>query len=164
MTIWTADVEVSPKEISASEPDRTPYDASISVETLDANTDFYRRVGVPSNKRFNGKELPLQAGAGIGLKVKVLGQWLINRGKNNPVVGRTINLSKDFDPPLGTTITVSTPPLYYEDSGLAYQTVLAGVGGDFRVTFGVNGDAIVLEADPYNSWNKSGSRYSSGTP
>lgn len=160
---WTANVEVSPKIVPAGEPDRTPYDASISVKTLDADTDFYRRVGVPASKRFNGKELPMQAGAGIGLKVKVLGQWLINRGKNDPVVGKTINMSKDFDPPLGTTITVSTPPLYYETSGLAYQTALAGVGGDFRVTFGVNGDAIVLNADPYNSWNKSGSSYSSGT-
>lgn len=160
---WTAEVEVSPKVISSADPDRTPYDASISVETLDADTDFYRRVGVPASKRFDGKELPMQAGAGIGLKVKVLGQWLINRGKDDPVVGRTINMSKDFDPPLGTTITVSTPPQYYEDSGLAYLTALAGLGGDFRVTFGVNGDAIVLNSDPYNSWNKSGSSYSSGT-
>ena len=159
---WTADVEVSPKVIPANEPDRTQYDASISVETLDADTDFYRRVGVPAGKRFNGKELPLQAGAGIGLKVKVLGQWLINRGKNDPVVGRTVNMSEDFDPPLGDSMMIPTSPQFYENTGLAYLTSLAGVGGDFRVVFGINGDAIALKVKPHNSWNKLASGYSSG--
>ena len=159
---WTADVEVSPRVIPANEPDRTQYDASISVETLDADTDFYRRVGVPSGKRFNGKELPLQAGAGIGLKVKVLGQWLINRGKNDPLVGRTVNMSEDFDPPLGDSMMIPTSPQFYENTGLAYLTSLAGVGGDFRVVFGINGDAIALKVKPHNSWNKLASGYSSG--
>ena len=159
---WTADVEVSPKVIPANEPDRTQYDASISVETLDADTDFYRRVGVPAGKRFNGKELPLQAGAGIGLKVKVLGHWLINRGKNDPVVGRTVNMSEDFDPPLGDSMMIPTSPQFYENTGLAYLTSLAGVGGDFRVVFGINGDAIALKVKPHNSWNKLASGYSSG--
>lgn len=159
---WTADVEVSPRVIPANEPDRTHYDASISVETLDADTDFYRRVGVPSGKRFNGKELPLQAGAGIGLKVKVLGHWLINRGKNDPVVGRTVNMSEDFDPPLGDSMMIPTSPQFYENTGLAYLTSLAGVGGDFRVVFGINGDAIALKVKPHNSWNKLASGYSSG--
>ena len=159
---WTADVEVSPRVIPANEPDRTQYDASISVETLDADTDFYRRVGVPSGKRFNGKELPLQAGAGIGLKVKVLGQWLINRGKNDPLVGRTVNMSEDFDPPLGDSMMIPTSPQFYENTGLAYLTSLAGIGGDFRVVFGINGDAIALKVKPHNSWNKLASGYSSG--
>ena len=159
---WTADVEVSPRVIPANEPDRTQYDASISVETLDADTDFYRRVGVPSGKRFNGKELPLQAGAGIGLKVKVLGQWLINRGKNDPLVGRTVNMSEDFDPPLGNSMMIPTSPQFYENTGLAYLTSLAGIGGDFRVVFGINGDAIALKVKPHNSWNKLASGYSSG--
>lgn len=159
---WTAEVEVSPKVVPANEPDRTPYDASISVRTLDADTDFYRRVGVSQSQRFDGKELPMQAGAGIGLEIEVLGYWYLNRGKDDPVVGKTINLSKDFDPPLGDPIIINTPPLLYEDSGLAYLAALAGVGGDFRVTFGINGDAIALEVSPHNSWNKNGSAYSSG--
>lgn len=159
---WTAEVEVSPKVIYETEPDRTEYDASISVETLDADTDFYRRVGVPAGKRFDGKELPLQAGAGIGLKVKVLNTWYLDRWKDNPLVGRSVNMSEHFKPPLGNSLTIPTAPQMFENTGLAYLTGLAGIGGDFRAVFGVNGDAIELEVKPHNSWNYSASGYSSG--
>lgn len=159
---WTAEVEVSPKIIYETEPDRTEYDAAISAATLDADIDFYRRVGVPAGKRFDGKELPLQAGAGIGLKVKVLNTWYLDRWKDNPLVGRSVNMSEHFKPPLGNSLTIPTPLQLYENTGLAYLTEIAGVGGDFSAVFAVNGDAIELDVKPHNSWNYSASGYSSG--
>ena len=160
---WSAEVSVSPRVIPATQPDRTHYDASISVETHDADTAFYREVGLPSALRLNGKEFPMEAGAGIGLQVRVLGNMLLNRGRDLPLVERFVYMSEDFDPPLGDTLSIPTPIYPYESSGLAYSYQLAAVGGDFRTVFGINGDAIEMEVTPHNSWNRSGSSYRSGT-
>ena len=158
---WTADVEVSKKIIPRNDPDRTNYEASIKVETLDADTHFYRSVGVPASHRYQGKELPLEAGAGITLKIKLFNHWIIKRGTDDPVVGKVINMSQDFDPPLGPTpMPIACPHLLYEDSGLAYYARFAGVGGDFKADIGIRGDSIDLRVRPYNSWNRNGSEYS----
>lgn len=158
---WTAEVEVSKKQISREAPDRTDYEASIEVETLDADEAFYRSVGVPANHRFRGKEMPLEAGAGIALKIKVLGVWAVNRGRYDPVVGKVIDMSEDFDPPLGPVpMNLYTIDFPYETSGLAYNAQFAAVGGDFKAEIGVRGDSIDLNVSPYNSWHKDGSAYS----
>ncbi|MEC7274543.1 MAG: hypothetical protein VXU48_04795, partial [Verrucomicrobiota bacterium] len=158
---WVADVEVSEKLIPRDDPDRTDYEASIEVETLDADVGFYRSVGIPPVHRYQGKEMPLEAGAGIALKIKVLGVWAINRGKDNPVVGKVIDMSQDFDPPLGPTpMNIATLELPYEDSGLAYNARYAGVGGDFKADIGIRGDSIDLRVKPFNSWNRDGLTYS----
>ena len=158
---WTADVEVSKRLIPRDEPDRTDYEASIEVVTLDADTDFYRSVGIPPVHRYQGKEMPLEAGAGIALKIQVLGIWAINRGRDNPVVGKVIDMSQDFDPPLGPTpMNIATLELPYEDSGLAYNAIYAGVGGDFKADIGIRGDSIDLRVKPFNSWNRDGPAFS----
>ena len=158
---WTADVEVSRRVIPSGDPDKTNYEASIEVETLDADTDFYRSVGVPSVHRYRGKEMPLEAGAGIALQIQVLGVWAINRGRYDPVLGKVIDMGQDFDPPLGPTpMNIITLELPYEQSGFAYNAEYAAVGGDFKADIGVRGDSIDLRVRPYNSWNRSGSVFS----
>lgn len=105
--------------------------------------------------------MPLEAGAGIALKIKVLGAWIINKGRNDPVVGEVIDMSQDFDPPLGPTpMNIATLELPYEDSGLAYSARYAGVGADFKADVGIRGDSIDLRVKPYNSWNRDGLAYS----
>ena len=158
---WTADVEVSKRVIPSDDPDKTNYEASIEVETLDADTDFYRSVGVPPVHRYRGKEMPLEAGAGIALQIKVLGVWAINKGRYDPVLGKVIDMGQDFDPPLGPTpMNIITLELPYEQSGFAYNAEYAAVGGDFKADIGVRGDSIDLRVRPYNSWNRSGSVFS----
>ncbi|MGB0792087.1 MAG: hypothetical protein ACPGTR_00875 [Opitutales bacterium] len=155
---WTADVEVSKRVISADEPDQTSYDAAISVKTEDGDQEFYRSAGMPAHHRYYGREMPLEAGAGIALEIQVLGVWAINRGRDFPVVGKVIDMGQDFDPPLGDApMNIATLELPYELSELAYLTPLAGVGGDFKADIGVRGDAIELKVSPHNSWNVVGS-------
>ena len=55
---WTADVEVSKRQIPKEAPNKTEYNASIKVQTLDADEDFYRSVGVPTHHRYRGREMP----------------------------------------------------------------------------------------------------------
>ena len=157
---WVADVEVSHRVIPSSDPDETAYSASVSVTTEDGDEEFYRSAGMPINQRFRGREMPLEAGAGIALEIYVLGHWVINRGRDFPVVGRVIDMGQDFDPPLGTTKNIATLELPYEDSTLAYLTPIAAIGGDFKADIGVRGDAIELKVTPHNSWNLSGSTLS----
>ncbi len=157
---WTAKVEVSKRMIPHPLPDRTSYDASIEVETLDADPDFYRDVGLPPQHRLSGREMPLEAGAGIALQIKVLGLWALDHSRINPIVGKVIDMSHDFDPPLGTTMNIATLELPYENSGFAYLTPLAAVGGDFKADVGIHGDSIDLRVKPFNSWNVNGSEYS----
>lgn len=157
---WTADVEVSKRQIPKEAPDKTEYNASIKVQTLDADEDFYRSVGVPTHHRYRGREMPLEAGAGIALKVKVLGVWAINNGRYDPIVGKVIDMSQDFDPPLGPVpMNLHTIDFPFETSGLAYNAEFAAVGGDFKAEIGVRGDSIDLRVCPYNSWNKNNSNY-----
>ncbi|MCB1134249.1 MAG: hypothetical protein KDN05_24240, partial [Verrucomicrobiae bacterium] len=150
---WEAEVEVSPSRISGTAPDRTPFEASLSINTLDANEDFYREVGLPSDKRYDGKELVIRAGAGIGFKLKVLGSWIINRGKDNPLVGRTVDLGKNFEPPLGSTLHLATADIPYETSGLGWSNWAVGIGGDFRAQLDITGERFNLSVTPKNSWN-----------
>lgn len=153
---WEATVTVGPRRIEKHEPDKTPYTANLSIETLDADEDFYRRVGLPSEHLFDGKEAVLLAEAGITLKLEAFGSTIIDRGRSNPLVSRGVDLSKDFDPPLGTTLPVASPELLYEDSGLAYQHWAFAIGGDFKTDIGIAGQNFELVASPYKGWTKSG--------
>lgn len=69
---WEATVEVGPRRIEKTSPDKTAYDANISIQTLDADEDFYRRVGLPSEHYYDGQEAVLHAGAGIPSSSKSL--------------------------------------------------------------------------------------------
>lgn len=158
---WTATVQVAPSIIEETAPNKTPFEASIKIRTVDADTDFYKEVGLPSEDRHNGKELVIRAGAGIGIKLKVLGTWIVNRGKNNPLIGKVVDLGQNFDPPLGTTLSIAAPELLYETSGLAYATPLYAIGGDFRAQIGLVGNSIDLSVRPFNSYHLNGSSYSS---
>ena len=158
---WTADVKVSERLIPRDDPDRTNFEASIEVETLDADTDFYRSVGVPAVHRYRGKEMPLEAAAGITLKIRVLGATIIDKDENDPVVGKDVDMSEDFDPPLGPTpMNIATLEFPYEDTRLAYSARYAGVGADFKADVGIRGDSIDLRVKPFNSWNRDGLAYS----
>lgn len=150
---WEAEVKVSPSRITHVAPDRTPYEATMSINTVDANEDFYREVGLPSDKRYDGKELVIRAGAGIGFKLKVLGAWIIDRGKDNPLIGRTVDLGKNFEPPLGSTLNVATAELPYETTGLGWSNWAVGIGGDFRAQLDITGQRFALSVTPKNSWN-----------
>jgi len=153
---WEATVEVGPRRIGTDKPDKTQFDANLSIETLDADEDFYKRVGLPSEHIYDGQEAVLRAGAGITLYLKVLGDVIINRGQNNPLVGKTLDLGKDFDPPLGTTLNLASPELLYEDSGLAYHHWAFSVGGDLKADIGITGQDFELVVDPYKAWTKTG--------
>ena len=158
---WTADVKVSERLIPRDDPDRTNFEASIEVATLDADTDFYESVGVPAEHRYRGKEMPLEAAAGITLKIRVLGATIIDKDENDPVVGKDVDMSEDFDPPLGPTpMNIATLEFPYEDTRLAYSARYAGVGADFKADVGIRGDSIDLRVKPFNSWNRDGLAYS----
>ena len=150
---WEAEVTVSPSRITHTAPDRTPFEASMSINTVDANEDFYREVGLSSDKRYDGKELVIRAGAGIGFKLKVLGAWIIDRGKDNPLIGRTVDLGKNFEPPLGTTLNLATAELPYETTGLGWRNWAVGIGGDFRAMLGITGQRFEMSVTPKNCWN-----------
>lgn len=152
---WEAEVEVSPSRITAEAPDRTPYEASLRIDTVNANEDFYREVGLPSSERFDGQELVVRAGAGIAFKLKVLGAWVINRGTDNPLIGRTVDLGKNFEPPLGSNLTLATADLPYETSGLGWRNWAVGIGADFRAQLDIRGERFDLDVSSKNSWKVS---------
>ena len=132
---------MSPSRISGTAPDRTPFEASLSINTLDANEDFYREVGLPSDKRYDGKELVIRAGAGIGFKLKVLGSWIINRGKDGGVrMGEKLDVffagEELIDPDTGKSLGASEE--------------LSGTVEVVRINPKVTYAKIVSEVDPVN--------------
>lgn len=153
---WEATVQVGPRRIAKSSPDKTPYKANLSIETLDADEDFYRRVGLPEEHLFDGQEAVLRAEAGITLELEVLGKTIFDRDRGNPLISRGLDLGRNFDPPLGTTLNVASPELLYEQSGLAYQHWAFAIGGDLKADIGITGRDFELIAEPHNGWTKTG--------
>jgi hypothetical protein len=71
---WQADVEVSPSRIPCpAVPDKTPFEAAIKINTLDANADFYRALGLPENQIHDGQEFVARAVTTIHVFLRVLG-------------------------------------------------------------------------------------------
>lgn len=150
---WKATVKTAPRYIASDLPDRTPFEASISIETVNADAAFYRSVGLPSDRVYDGQELVLRAGAGITLKVRLFGETLINRGRNNPLVGRDLDLGSNFDPPMnGASASAGSPTLYYEDTGLAWQNWAVGIGCDMRANVSLIGEGFTVDTSPHNAW------------
>ncbi len=150
---WKATVETSPRYITSTQPDKTPFDASISIETINADSSFYRDAGLPTSDLHDGQELVIKAGAGITLKVILFDETILNRGRSNPLVGRNLDLGSHFDPPMnGASASAGSPTLLYEDTGLAWQNWLAGIGCDMRANIELIGHRFDLDVAPHNAW------------
>ncbi len=150
---WKAGIETSPRYISSEQPDHTRFDATMSVETKNADVTFYRSVGLPDDRLYDGQELVIRAGAGITLKVELFGETLVNRGRSDPLVGKNLDLGSHFDPPMnGASAAAGSPTLLYEDTGLAWQNWFIGIGCDMRANVSLTGDGLDLDLSPHNSW------------
>lgn len=150
---WSANIETTPRYISSNQPDHEPFDSILSVETKNADTAFYRSVGLPDDRLYDGQELVIRAGAGITLKIELFGETIINRGRSNPLVGKNLDLGSHFDPPMnGGSAAAGSPTLLYEDTGLAWQNWVVGIGCDMRATISLTGDGLDLDLSPHNSW------------
>lgn len=150
---WIATVTTAPRYISADQPDRTRFESALAIETVNADAAFYRAVGLPSDRVYDGQEFVMKAGAGITLKIKLFGETLINRGRENPLVGRNLDLGSHFDPPMnGATTSAGSPTLFYEDTGLAWQNWAVGIGCDMRANVSLVGEGFHVDTSPHNAW------------
>jgi autotransporter-associated beta strand protein len=146
---WQADVEVSPSRIHCpAAPDRTPFQAAIKLNTLDANADFYRALGLPENQIYDGQEFVARAGTTINVFFRVLGTTYVNGS-----IGRTVDLGRNFDPPLNSTLPLGTVTIPFENTGLGTQVWYAGYGVDLGVGFGITGNRFDISVSPQNSTN-----------
>lgn len=149
---WQADVEVTPSRISCPPaPDLTPFEASIKINTLDADPAFYSAVGIPSTQIFDGQELVTRAGASITVYLKVLKKTYLNNS-----LGKIVDLGKNFDPPLGNTLSLGTVTIPYETTGLGWNLWYVGIGVDLGVGFGITGTRFDISVSPQNSTNLPG--------
>ncbi len=91
--------EVSPTEILTKDVEDKPRNVNtkMEVDTLDAGADFYRRVGLPQSKIFEGKEAVFEAKFGYGYKLRALWDDLLH----HPFSYIGIDESQHFKPPMG---------------------------------------------------------------
>lgn len=94
------DGKVSPTQILIKdvEDKSAEFKTDIKVQTLDADTSFYRRAGLPQNLLFDGKEAVLEASFGFGMKLRALWTDIL------PIPYTEIGIpsqSQNFKPPLG---------------------------------------------------------------
>lgn len=70
---------------------------ALNVDTLDANADFYRRVGLAPGKVFSGQETVLQLKAYYGLKFRALWSTIVHI----PTREIGVDFGDHFKPPFG---------------------------------------------------------------
>lgn len=72
---------------------------ALNVDTLDANADFYRRVGLAPGKVFSGQETVLQLKAYYGLKFRALWSTIVHI----PTREIGVDFGGNFKPPFGNS-------------------------------------------------------------
>lgn len=72
---------------------------ALNVDTLDANADFYRRVGLAPGKVFSGQETVLQLKVYYGLKFRALWSTIVHI----PTREIGFDFGSDFKPPFGNS-------------------------------------------------------------
>jgi len=106
------DGKVFPTQIRVNDVEDKPveFKTDIQVQTLNADTQFYRRAGLPENLLFDGKEAVLEASFGFGMKLRALWTDIL------PIDYREFGIptqSQHFKPPLGnesTGVVIGVPP------------------------------------------------------
>jgi len=71
----------------------------VGVDTLDAHSDFYRRVGLPAEKVFEGQETVLQLKAYYGMKFRALWTDIVHI----PTREVGVDFGDNFKPPFGNS-------------------------------------------------------------
>lgn len=69
----------------------------LQVDVFDANSDYYRRVGLPQSKVFAGDEFVTEMQFGFGYKFRALWKDIAYK----KFVGSGVNYSQSFTPPFG---------------------------------------------------------------
>lgn len=82
-----------------SEVTAKDYKISLSVETFDADADFYRGVGLRESAIASGHELAFEAGAGYGYKLRLAWTTVADRKYQEHGVDEGL----DFTPPLSSS-------------------------------------------------------------
>jgi hypothetical protein len=94
---------------SADDPGRN-LNLTLRASALDADENYYRRVGVPQTQLFGGQEFVLEAGARFSYKLYALGKDWVKGSMDDGAFSQ----SCDFTPPIGTTprelFSIDIPP------------------------------------------------------
>lgn len=113
--------------------------ADVRMESFDGDEAFYRRVGLPRDRVFSGKELVLEASFYYGLKLNAFGRdWIHIRRRDSG-----FNRSADFAPPLGNrraTATLEIPP---EVTNTRFGSRYLGGYAQFGVAAELEGNASI---------------------
>lgn len=152
---------MTPTDIShvSSETDvESRFDSSVRVETLDADADFYRDVGLSEVDVQQGQEFVANVGAEVHLKVKVLGENLVN-----------VTLPKDFKvdvgdnykPPLADCGDGCGPEFWVPASTTRTALSLGIAGANAQIGFKIGGEGQI-DLDYQTTYDRSPVLSSSG--
>ncbi len=139
--------EVSPTEILTKDVEDKPgvVNTKMEVDTQDADADFYRRVGLPQNLVFEGKEAVFEAKFGYGYKLRAL--WSDDfPHKEFSYTG--IDESQNFKPPLGHSNDGPIIPIPPEATQTRFN--FGVLDGFAQIGIRITGDGTVsLDFQPY---------------
>ncbi len=115
------------------------FATTIEAKVFDAGENFYANAGVPSNELYEAKELVIEAGAYVNLRLSA-GWGLIDINETIPN-NLDFDFGQDFQPPFGDCGTNCGFDVWVpSDVTHTGFNVLGIVKGEARVGFNVSGD------------------------
>lgn len=118
------------------------YKTTLTATTLNANESFYTDVGLSKKDAYEGKELVLEGGPYISIKLKALGEWLANaRIPENPL----FDFGENFKPPFGNCGTQCGFDVWVPSSvtHTGFKILMVEGSVQFGVNVGGDGDLNV---------------------
>jgi hypothetical protein len=127
---------------SGSMDQTTPFTTTLNAKTLDGGTSFYRDTGLPESQIYDGKELVIEAGAYVTLRLTA-GWGAIKINETIPKNLRA-DYGKHFKPPLGDCGTGCGFDVWIPAAITHTEfNVLGMIEGSAQVGFNVSGDGTV---------------------